>query len=207
MRCYSQYTLHPKEDRTCFICGAKRKCYGYIPARTVDADGPYYMISLCMVHATAVNTAKNALRDIDTLIRRFGSAVKLSNRIPGHEINEFCRLTTTDVAQGYTVHSLVVSSNCFYCNKPSNNRRDRSPTSGQLLKGTNSELPRYVVPCCKPCYEVLSYYGTSEVSLEARATLLAKHAKAREEGHKVNYYSKKETKQEESPCIGDSIWD
>lgn len=190
MRVFSDYTMHPKDDGTCFICGDDARCNGYIPARMIESEGPYYTVSLCSTHLAMVSTAKTDIPNIDSLIRRFGSAVKLANRIPGHEINEFCRLSATDMARGYVVHPSVTSDDCFYCNKPSNNRRDRSPTLAQLKVEANFEAPRYIVPCCKPCYEILASKGKFTVGLKARATLIAARSK-----HDIN------------PCIGNSIWD
>lgn len=177
MRSTSDYVLHPNEDNTCFICGANRVCYGYIPARELRGDGPFYKISLCPSHAAACRQSMNALTDIVALLNWFAQDLKPSNRLPGQVVNPFCRLSLTDISNGYIVHPSVKSDLCFYCGQPSKNRRDRSPTLPQLMMGHNLRFARYVVPCCKSCYGILTYNGRFVVSLEDRAKLIASRKK------------------------------
>ena len=190
MRSTSDYTLHPKDDGTCFVCGNERHCFSYLPARTVESEGPFYKIALCRSHGSLYCVDKFKILTIEALIRRFGSVVKYSNRIPGHEINEFCRLTTTDIERGYVVHPSVTSFKCFYCGMEALGQRDKSPTIEQLLISRNFDKPRYVVPCCSTCRSLIRYHVPEMVPIEERKEYLARRSK-----------------HDKSPCISNSIWD
>lgn len=178
-RALNQYSFHPKDTHLCFICDKVATTNSCIPPRSTMCDDSteLWRISLCASHGVFITNHKNLCTSLEATLKLLDYQVKPENRIEGYEVNDFCRLTPTDVVRGYVVHPSVNSTDCFYCMCPSDNHRDKSPTLDQLRLGTNYNAPRYVVPCCKSCYDTLNYNGRFVVSLEDRAKLIASRKK------------------------------
>ena len=173
-RALNQYSFHPKDTHLCFICDKVATTNSCIPPRSTMCDDSteLWRISLCASHGVFITNHKNLCTSLEATLKLLDYQVKPENRIEGYEVNDFCRLTPTDVVRGYVVHPSVNSTDCFYCTNPSNNHRDKSPSDDQLKLSANYAAPRYVMPCCVTCGNKIRLEIPEVVDLEHRAKFI-----------------------------------